>query len=380
MQALAVFPSKKTLQLVERPRPRLEDATGVLLRVREVGLCGTDREISAFEYGSPPPGSDHLVIGHESLAEVVEVGHEARGFRPGDLVVPMVRRPCAHPSCRPCHAGRADFCVTGDFTERGIKHADGFLVDYALDDEEYLVKVPRPLADVAVLTEPLTVISKTVNQAGAIRDRLPYEPGLQRGLVLGAGAIGLLGAMVLIAAGYETVVYSREAEGGDRSRLVQSLGASYVSASSQPIETLTERAGEFDIVVEAVGVASVMAAAPRLVRANGIAVLTGIPAEGAITEIDGRSLRGLVLKNRVVFGTVNAGRRDYVSAIQQLEQFMTLFPKSVRALITRRVPLGDASRTLTEGGGIKNVVQVQPSRGAEPPAARLEEVAHGTRS
>src|SRR5690242_5813770 len=97
MQALAVFPSKKKLQLVDIPQPRLQDATGVLLRVHEVGLCGTDREISSFEYGTPPPGSEHLILGHESLAEVVEVGRDVKRFRPGDLVVAMVRRPCAHP-------------------------------------------------------------------------------------------------------------------------------------------------------------------------------------------------------------------------------------------------------------------------------------------
>src|SRR5215471_18050374 len=240
MQALAVFPSTRSLQLIDLPQPKLQDATDVLLRVHEVGLCGTDREISSFEYGSPPPGSDRLILGHESLAEVVEVGRSVRSLRPGDLVVAMVRRPCSQPECRPCRAGRSDFCITGHFTERGIKEADGFLTTYALDDEEYLVEVPKPLVDVAVLIEPLTVVAKAVVQARAILDRLPYEPGHQRGLVLGAGPIGLLAAMALVAHGYETVVYSREPEGRDKSKLVQSIGASYVSAASQPIETLTE--------------------------------------------------------------------------------------------------------------------------------------------
>src|SRR5215475_6159561 len=208
MQALAVFPSKKRIDLLDIPEPQRKGATEVLLRLREVGLCGTDREISSFEYGSPPPGSDHLILGHESLAEVVDVGRDVRNLRPGDLVVAMVRRPCSHPECRPCRAGRSDFCTTGDFTERGIKQADGFLTEYVLDTEEYLVKVPKPLADVAVLIEPLTVVSKAAIQARAILDRLPYEPGLQRGLVLGAGPVGLLGAMVLVASGYDTVVYS----------------------------------------------------------------------------------------------------------------------------------------------------------------------------
>src|SRR5262249_51188715 len=229
--ALAVFPSKRSIQLVDVPQPRLQAARDVLLRVREVGLCGTDREIISFEYGSPPPGSDHLIIGHESLAEVVEVGRGVQSLRPGDVVVALVRRPCAHTECLPCRVGRSDFCTTGDFTERGIKHADGFLTEYTLDREEYLVKVPKPLADVAVLIEPLTVVAKAIGQARAIHDRLPYEPGPQRGLVLGAGPIGLLGAMALIASGYETVVYSREPEGSDRSKLIQSFGAAYVSAT-----------------------------------------------------------------------------------------------------------------------------------------------------
>src|SRR5215469_17949136 len=168
MQALAVFPSKKSLQLVDRPQPKLQGPTEVLLRVREVGLCGTDREIASFEYGDPPTGADHLILGHESLGEVVEVGQEVHSLKPGDLVVAMVRRPCPHAECRPCRAGRPDFCVTGDYTERGIKGIDGFLTDYVVDDEAYLVKVPRALADVAVLVEPLTVVTKAADRTQAI--------------------------------------------------------------------------------------------------------------------------------------------------------------------------------------------------------------------
>ena len=359
MQALAVFPSQKHLQLVEVPPPKLQRATDVLLRVREVGLCGTDREIVSFEHGSPPPGSDHLILGHETLAEVAEVGPEVHSLRAGDLVVPIVRRPCSHPECRPCRAGRADFCTTGDFTERGIKHADGYLTEYVVDDEEYLVKVPGPLADVAVLIEPLTVVSKAAIQARAISERLPYEPGFQRALVLGAGPVGLLGAMALIANGYETVVFSREPEGGDKGKLVHSLGGSYVSAASQPIESLTDKTGEFDVVFEAVGFAPVMMAAAHSLRANGVVALTGIPPEGKAPELNiGLFLREMVLRNQVIFGTVNAGRRDYLAAIQQLEQFMILFPESVRKLITSRRPLGEASRMLTHRDGIKSVVQL----------------------
>lgn len=359
MQAIAVFPSKKSLQLVDIPQPKLQGATDVLLRVRQVGLCGTDREIGSFEYGSPPPGSDHLILGHESLAEVLEVGRGVRALRPGDLAVAMVRRPCPHPECRPCRAGRSDFCITGDYTERGIKHAHGFLTEYALDQEEYLVKVPRALADVAVLVEPLTVVTKAADQTRAIFARLPYDPGPQRGLVLGAGPIGLLGAMVLVADGFETLVYSRDSGDSAQAQLAGAVGARYMSSTATPIESLVENCGEFDVVLEAVGFAPLMMGAIQTLKPNGVLALTGVPPAAATGELNlGRALRKLVLRNEVVFGTVNAGRRDHLSAIQHLEQFMILFPESVRQLITHHASLDEVPQMLTQKRGIKEVVEI----------------------
>lgn len=359
MQALAVFPAKKRLQLLDVPQPKPKGATDVLLRVREVGLCGTDREISSFEYGSPPPGSDHLILGHESLAEVIEVGREVRSLKPGDLVVAMVRRPCPHAECRPCRAGRSDFCVSGDYTERGIKGIDGFLTDYVVDDEAYLVKVPPALADVAVLVEPLTVVTKAVDQASAIFARLPYDTGPQRGLALGAGPIGLLGAMVLVADGFETYVYSRDSEESEQAELVRSLGAHYTSSTTHSLESLAETSGKFDVVLEAVGFAPLMVAATQMLKRNGVLALTGVPHEAATVELNiGRGLRNLVLRNEAIFGTVNAGRRDFLSAIQNLEQFMVLFPESVRKLITQRAPLQEVPQMLAQKRGIKNVVEM----------------------
>jgi glucose 1-dehydrogenase len=359
MQAVAVFPSKKRVGLLDIPEPHLSGAKEVLLRLREVGLCGTDREIAAFEHGDPPPGADHLILGHESLAEVVELGREVRSLKPGDLVVAMVRRPCPHAECKACRAGRPDFCVTGDYTERGIKGVDGFLTDYVVDDEAYLVRVPRVLADVAVLVEPLTVVTKAAEQVQAIFRRLSYDPGPQRGLVLGAGPIGLLGAMLLVATGFETLVYSRDSEESKQAELVRSLGAHYLSSTANPIEGLAKRSGQFDVVLEAVGFAPLMMAATQMLRPNGVLALTGVPPEGATAELSlGHTLRQLVLRNEVVFGTVNAGRTDHLSAIQHLEQFMVLFPETVRKLITDRVPLHEVPQILAQKRGIKNVVEM----------------------
>ena len=71
-----------------------------------------------------------------------------------------VRRPCGQPKCRPCKHGRPDFCRTGAYTERGIKGRHGFMTDEVVDDDTNMHLVPRQLADVAVLTEPLTIAEK----------------------------------------------------------------------------------------------------------------------------------------------------------------------------------------------------------------------------
>src|SRR5215470_9439262 len=74
MRAVVVVPQEKSVRLVERSVPHRPRGSEVLLRTVEVGICGTDREICSFEYGTPPPGATELVLGHEALTEVVETG------------------------------------------------------------------------------------------------------------------------------------------------------------------------------------------------------------------------------------------------------------------------------------------------------------------
>jgi glucose 1-dehydrogenase len=76
MKAIAVTPATKAVGIIDLPEPEISSATDVKLRMLEAGVCGTDREICAFEYGTPPQGSPQLVIGHESLGQVQEVGSQ----------------------------------------------------------------------------------------------------------------------------------------------------------------------------------------------------------------------------------------------------------------------------------------------------------------
>ena len=87
MRAIVVNVEQRNVRIAQRQEPRRPHGTEALLRPIEVGICGTDREIFAFEHGAPPPGSSELVLGHEALAEIVEVGPDATWARAGQLVV-----------------------------------------------------------------------------------------------------------------------------------------------------------------------------------------------------------------------------------------------------------------------------------------------------
>jgi threonine dehydrogenase-like Zn-dependent dehydrogenase len=387
MKAVAVFPEAKEIKIVEHEEPRLTSPTEVKLRVLEVGVCGTDKEICAFDYGTPPEGSPYLLLGHESLSEVVETGEGVEHLKRGDLVVASVRRPCPHETCVACRMGRQDFCLTGDFTERGIKERHGYLTEFVVDEERYMNVVPAPLREVGVLVEPLTIAEKALAEVWHVQKRLPWwfsppdnraadapraappppheraggrEWLYQRAVVLGAGPVGLLGAMALVVAGFDTYVYSREAATSDKAQLVESFGGKYISAATHPVEQLAVQVGGIDLVYEAVGASGLAFEVLQHLDTNGVFVFTGVPGRKAPVAVDTDLLmRNLVLRNQVAFGTVNAGRDAFEAAIRDLGIFYERWPRAVESLITARVPIEEhRDLLLGKAGGIKNVVKL----------------------
>jgi threonine dehydrogenase-like Zn-dependent dehydrogenase len=341
------------------------------LRTLEVGVCGTDREILAFTHGTPPAGSDFLVIGHEALLQVVEPAQSSESREPlraGELAVPMVRRPCMRPECRPCRSGRADFCRSGEYRERGITRAHGFLAEESVEEERWLVPVPAALAHVAVLTEPLSIAEKALDQAAAVQARLPWgcpEPGRCLALVLGAGAIGLLGALKLRTQGFAVVVYSRGPADGTRARWVRELGARYVSAEEMDADALAASCGEADLVYEATGAAPLaFAVLERSLATNGVFLFTGIPGRRSPAELPvSRLMSDFVLRNQVVLGSVNAARRHYEGAVRDLAVFEARFPGLLPRLLARRVALEHWREAFAwSPEDVKNVVQVAEAR------------------
>jgi len=360
MKAMAVYPSDRRLSIIDHPEPALTSPTDVKLRMLDVGICGTDKEIVSCEYGTPPEGSSYLIIGHESLGEVVEVGPQVSRVKIGDLAVPSVRRPCSDPSCIACRADRQDFCYTGKFTERGINRLHGYMTEFVVEQDRYLNPVPRALRDVAVLVEPLTIAEKGIAQLKQIQQRLPWHEKGSRALVLGGGPVGLLGAMKLALEGFDTTVYSRTPVASDLETLVTSFGAKFAHAETTSIADLARQIGSIDVVYEAVGASSLAFEVIPYLGANGVFIFTGVPGRKGPVSIDTDAImRDAVLKNQLIFGTVNASIKSFADAIGDVGSFLTKWPAALRSLITRRWPLDQAAEPLAgKSGGIKNVIAI----------------------
>jgi threonine dehydrogenase-like Zn-dependent dehydrogenase len=360
MRAVAVYPVKREVRVVDVAEPRLSAPAQVKLRILEVGVCGTDKDICAFAYGSPPPGSERFILGHESLAEVVEAGPAVEDLGPGDLVVSTVRLPCADPGCAPCRAGHYDFCTTGRYREHGIKDLDGFMTELAVEDRSNLHPVPRGLRDVAVLVEPLTIAEKALLQVTEIQRRLPWGDRAHRAVVLGSGPVGLLGAMVLVNAGFETFVYSRAPKPNPKAAVAEAIGARYISSQQTTVEQMAEAAGNIDLIYEAVGASQFAFEVLKCLGSNGIFVFTGVPRREEPVEFDtARIMYNLVLKNQIVLGTVNAGPQAFDNAVRDIGIFAARWPQALRSMITSRYPMeAFHDPVMGRAGGIKNVIAV----------------------
>ena len=369
MRAVAVYPAQREVRVIDHPEPKLTSPTQAKVRVLDVGVCGTDREIVSFQYGTPPEGSEYLIIGHESLSEVVEVGSQVSKVKPGDLVIMTVRRPCPHPSCVACREGRQDFCYTGDFTERGIKQAHGYMTEFVVEEEQYLNLVPRELRDVAVLVEPLTIAEKSLEQLWMVQRRLPWDcpddpakppAHCRRAVVLGAGPVGLLGAMALKVEGFDVSVYSRSADHEEKNAIVSAIGGQYIAAETHSAEEMAKLAGPIDVVYEATGASSVAFEVLKHLGPNAVFVFTGVPGrKGPIPTDTDEIMRNMVLNNQLVLGSVNAPPQAFQSAIQHLGIFDQRWRETLRSVITGRFPLERALDALkAQPGGVKNVVAV----------------------
>lgn len=333
MKAVVVSPGRpESLRLADRDPPSPDG--DLLVAAVAVGICGTDHEIVEGGHGEVPPGSQELVLGHESLGRVRQAP-PASGFAEGDLVAGIVRRPDPVP-CAACADGHWDMCLNGEYVERGIKRADGYASELFSLGPAFAVRVPNVLGMRGVLVEPTSIVAKAWRRMTEFA-RINRRP-LHSVLVTGAGPIGLLAALLAAQRGLEVHVLDRVTT-GPKPGLVAGLGASYHTGT---VADAVPQAA--DVVVECTGVGELALDAIDKAGPDGIVCLTGVSSAGRRLTIDPGALnRELVLENEVVFGTVNANRRHYQAAAAALANADQSW---LERLITRRLPLDHWSDAL----------------------------------
>jgi threonine dehydrogenase-like Zn-dependent dehydrogenase len=327
------------LEWREAPEPRLESDAGALVRPRAVATCDLDALIVSG--GSPfrPP----FALGHECVAEVLDVGDAVSSFEPGQLVSVPFQISCG--DCRACREGRTSNCELVPFMSSygfgpGVEQWGGFLSDVVLVPyaEHMLVGVPAGV-------EPAAVASASDNIADAWRAVAPglaERPGASVLVVGGAGAgsIGLYAAGLAVALGAEEVVYADT----DARRLETAarLGA-------RTVAEIPDRLGSHPVTVDASSLAEGLALALRSTAPDGVCTSTAI----YFGEQPSLPLLEMYTKG-IVFKTGRANARPAMPHVLDLVASGALHPELVT---TRTVGWDDAPDALAELDWTKLVIE-----------------------
>ncbi|MFC6767750.1 glucose 1-dehydrogenase [Natrinema soli] len=316
MKAIAVRPGAGSPEVVDQPVP--EPAPGeALVRICRVGIDGTDYEVIEGSHGGVPDGDDRLILGHEAVGVVEDANGTA--LEHGQYVVPTVRRPPAGVETNDYfERGEPDMAPEGEYVERGIVGAHGFMAEYITSPYDCLVPISAELAPWGFLVEPISITEKAIEHARATRSAFDWRP--ESALVLGTGSLGLL----TVAMFAETLDYERIYCLGRTDRphptidIVERLGATYIDSRETPVSEIAGAYEPMDVVYEATGYAKHAFESIDALAPNGVAALLGVPTDWSFEVDGGRLHRDLVLHNKALVGSVNSNRRHFERAVDTL--------------------------------------------------------------
>jgi len=258
----------RKLEVMEVPVPRIESGTDVLLRVRAVGLCGSDIQY----YSTGRIGSDVVqypfIIGHECVAEVEEVGSKVKGIEPGDRVVIDPAITCGE--CGQCLRGRSNTCRSLRFM--GCPgQLEGCLAEFIRMPESNCFPLePDTKIERSILAEPLSI--------GIYSMRLLGDFKAATAAILGSGSIGLSAALAARDNGIHAIYMTDRID--ERLEAAQKAGAiwtgnPYRSDIVKEIGTLESRG--LDAVFECCGDQDALDQGVELLRPGGKLLIVGIP-------------------------------------------------------------------------------------------------------
>ena len=290
MKAL-VYTATEEVIYRDEPEPASPQQGEVLLSVDACGLCGSDMHAyHGLDARRVPP----LILGHEVTGVVQS------GTRQGQRVIVNPLITCG--SCADCISGRTNLCVDRELI--GMRLAGAF-ADYVLVPERNLLSMPQDM-DIAQasLTEPTAVSLHSVAMAEHVLHRPISEA---RVVVIGAGAIGVLAALILQSKGC-TDLYL-----GDTGKLRRQTAEKYDFGQVYDPLATEPAAGSFDLVIDAVGSGKTREASSRLVRAGGVICHVGLQDEAA-----GLDTRRITLQEITFIGNYCYTTTDMIAASQAI--------------------------------------------------------------
>ena len=262
-------------------------------------------------------------------------GRTCKRVKPGDYVTATVRRP---------GGSIYDLIGTNDMTseetyyERGINLRHGYLTEYFVDEEEYIVRVPQGLKHLHVLMEPMSCAAKAVHQAYEAQRRMKvWRP--QRAFVMGVGQIGLLTALILRLRGIEVYCFARSkprhAQQPDRRRLRGPL-RQHVRDAARTSRQRSRQSRPDRRCHRAAARSPSTRCRPSATTASSSG--SASPAADRKHEIPSDKINiDWVLGNKLLLGSVNANREHFEMGIRDLALGEMMFPGVIQRILTHPV-------------------------------------------
>jgi threonine 3-dehydrogenase len=284
MKSLAKLHRKPGMWMTDNPVPEV-GPNDLMIKIRKTAICGTDMHIFNWDEWSQQTIPVPMIVGHEYVGEVVEIGQEVAGFTIGDRVSGEGHITCGH--CRNCRAGRRHLCR--NTTGVGVNRQGAF-AEYLVIPAFNAFKIPANISDdMAAIFDPF---------GNAVHTALSFDLVGEDVLITGAGPIGIMAAAVAKHVGARNVVITDVND--YRLDLAKGMGATrVVNVASENLKDVMNELGMtegFDIGLEMSGVPSAFRDMLDKMNHGGKIAMLGIPPQSVAVDWNKVIFKGLTIK------------------------------------------------------------------------------------
>jgi threonine 3-dehydrogenase len=284
MKTLTKAKAEKGIWMMEQPKPEVGH-NDVLIKIRKTAICGTDMHIYHWDEWSQKTIPVPMVVGHEFVGEIAELGAEVKGFKVGDRVSGEGHITCGH--CRNCRAGRRHLCR--NTVGVGVNRPGAF-AEYLVIPAENAFKIPDDISDdLAAIFDPF---------GNAVHTALSFDLVGEDVLITGAGPIGIMAAAVCRHVGARHVVITDV--NPYRLQLALTMGATRaVNVANESLEQVMQELGMtegFDVGLEMSGVPQAFQQMLKTMNHGGKIAMLGIPPGTMGIDWNQVIFKGLIIK------------------------------------------------------------------------------------